>query len=239
MSVTASTTAVSVAEYAARITRALRGVGPGVVEGEVLKPKLSSGMLWFELTDGTAKLACKVFRSDVASLEHRPQHGDRVQAQIDRPDLWPQGGRLDVIVSEIRLAGEGELLRRRQELLALLTEEGLCDPGRRRPVPRFPRAVGVIAGRASEGMNDVVAAVHARFPPAHIVTCAAVVQGARAPMDIIDALAVLEAHPLVDVIVIARGGGSVQDLLAGLSGVASGEGSDRLVGRAISGASGV
>jgi exodeoxyribonuclease VII large subunit len=171
-------------------------------------------MLWFELTDGTAKLACKVFRIDVAGLEHKPQHGDRVQVQIDRPDLWPQGGRLDVIVSEIRLAGEGELLRRREELLARLAKEGLCDPSRRRPLPQFPRAVGVIAGRSSEGMNDVVAAVHARFPPAHIITCAAVVQGARAPIDIIDALATLEAHPLVDVIVIVRGGGSVQDLLA-------------------------
>lgn len=214
MTVAASTTAVTVAEYAARITRALRAVGPGVVEGEVLKPKLGSGMLWFELIDGTAKLACKVFRSDVAGLEHKPQHGDRVQVWIDRPDLWPQGGRLDVIVSEIRLAGEGELLRRRKDLLARLTLEGLCDPDRRRPIPRFPRAVGVIAGSSSDGMNDVVAAVHGRFPPAHIVTCAAVVQGARAPIDIIDALATLEAHPLVDVIVIARGGGSVQDLLA-------------------------
>ena len=160
------------------------------------------------------ELACKVFRNDVVGLEYKPQHGDRVQVQIDRPDLWSQGGRLDVIVSEIRLAGEGELLRRREELLARLTQEGLCAPSRRRPIPRFPRAVGVIAGRSSEGMTDVVTAVHARFPPAHIVTCGAIVQGARAPLDIIDALATLEAHPLVDVIVIARGGGSVQDLLA-------------------------
>jgi exodeoxyribonuclease VII large subunit len=210
-----STAAISVAEYSARIARALRAVGGGVVEGEVQKPKSTpGGMLVFDLTDGTAKLACKVFRSQVAGLQHQPRHGDLVQVCIERPDLWAQAGKLDVIVSDILLAGEGELLRRREELLLRLTTEGLCDPERRQPLPRFPRAVGVIAGKSSDGLRDVVAALQSRFPPVHIVTCDAVVQGARAPLDIIDALARLDAHPLVDVIVIARGGGSVQDLVA-------------------------
>lgn len=210
-----ATVALSVAEYSARIVRALRAVGGGIVEGEVQRPKgTPGGMLVFDITDGTAKLACKVYRSQVAGLEHQPRHGDLVQVRINRPDLWTQAGKLDVIVADIRLAGEGELLRRREELLARLTAEGLCDRDRRRPLPRFPRAVGVIAGKGTDGLRDVVAALQDRFPPAHIVTCTAVVQGARAPLDIIDALARLDAHPLVDVIVIARGGGSVQDLIA-------------------------
>jgi len=210
-----STAAITVAEYSARIVRALRSVGGGMVEGEVQKPKVThGGMLVFDLTDGTAKLACKVFRSQVGALEHHPRHGDLVQARIDRPDLWHAAGKLDVIVSAISLAGEGELLRRREQLLRQLTDEGLCDPARMRPLPRFPRAVGVIAGGASDGLRDVVRALTDRFPPVNIVTCAAIVQGVRAPLDIIDALAQLDTHPLVDVIVIARGGGSVQDLLA-------------------------
>ncbi len=210
-----TTAAMTVAEYSARIVRALWSVGGGVVEGEVQKPKTTpGGMLVFDLTDGTAKLLCKVFRSQVGGLEHRPRHGDLVQVRVDRPDLWLQAGKLDIIVSDIRLAGEGELLRRREELLRQLTAEGLCDPARRRSLPRFPRAVGVIAGKSSDGLRDVVASLTDRFPPVHIVTCTAVVQGARAPLDIIDALARLDAHPLVDVIVIARGGGSVQDLVA-------------------------
>jgi exodeoxyribonuclease VII large subunit len=210
-----TTAAITVAEYSARIVRALRAVGGGIIEGEVQRPKTTpSGMLVFDLTDGTVKLACKVFGRQVAGLEHHPRHGDLVQVRVDRPDFFVRAGKLDVIVSDVRLAGEGELLRRRDELLERLTAEGLCDPTRRHRLPRFPRAVGVIAGQSSDGLRDVVAALQERFPPVRIVTCTAVVQGVRAPLDIIDALARLDAHPLVDVIVIARGGGSVQDLVS-------------------------
>jgi exodeoxyribonuclease VII large subunit len=210
-----STDVLTVTEFSARIARALRTVGGGVVEGEALKPTVTDkGMLFFALTDGTAELTCKVFPTQVRGLEHHPRHGDLVQVRIDRPDLWTKAGRLNVIVSEVRLAGEGELLRRREDLLRRLTAAGMCDPERRKPRPRFPRAVGVIAGKDSAGLRDVVRALQDRFPPVHIVTRPAMVQGARAPRDIIDALATLDSHPLVDVIVIARGGGSVQDLLA-------------------------
>ncbi|HEX8087146.1 MAG TPA: exodeoxyribonuclease VII large subunit [Solirubrobacteraceae bacterium] len=205
-----------VSEYAARIGRALRQVGGGVVEGEVQKPKRvgGGGMLVFDLSDGEAVLSCKVFARDLRRLEHEPRHGDLVQVRIERPDFWAPTGRVSVIVTGVRLAGEGELLRRRAELLERLAAEGLSDPSRRKPLPSFPRAVGVIAGRASDGMSDVVRALVDRFPPVHVVRCAALVQGAAAPRDLVDALARMQDHPLVDVIVIARGGGSVQDLVA-------------------------
>lgn len=211
-----STDALTVAEYSARIVRALATVGGGIVEGEVQGQPARSrgGMLFFELTDGTATLKCKVFSRQVARLERQPQEGDLVRVHIDRPDFYPAYGALTVIVSEVSLAGEGELLRRREELLRRLIAEGLCDPARRRPLLTFPRAVGVISGAESKGLRDVIKALQDRFPPVHIVTCTALVQGVRAPRDIIDALVHLDAHPLVDVIVIARGGGSVQDLVA-------------------------
>ncbi len=205
---------LTVTEYSARLGRALREVGGAVIEGEAQRPKSSgSGMLWFSVSDGEAVLSCKVFRSQVQTLEHTPREGDLVQVDVDRPDLWAQAGKLDLIVSQVRLAGEGELLRRRQELLARLSAEALCDPARRRPLPRFPRAVGVISGAASDGMSDVIRALTDRWPAVHVVTCASVVQGKTAPRQLIDALARLQDHPLVDVIVMARGGGSVQDLV--------------------------
>ena len=211
----AQITAITVTDYATALSRAVRAVGGAVVEGEVQRPKTTgSGMLCFDLTDGDSKLACKVFRSQVRGLEHQPRHGDLVQARVERPDFWTVAGKLDLIVTEIRLAGEGELLRRRSELLARLRAEGLCDPERRRALPEFPRAVGVIAGRSSDGMSDVVRALQDRFPPVHVVACPALVQGRSAPRDIIDALAHMQGHPRVDVVVIARGGGSVQDLVA-------------------------
>jgi exodeoxyribonuclease VII large subunit len=210
---TISTHAVTVSEYASKLGHALRVVGPGVIEGEVQRPRSSaSGMLWFSLTDGEAVLSCKVFRGQVRGLEHTPREGDLVEVHVERPDLWPQAGKLDLIVSQVRLAGEGELLLRRQALIARLTAEGFCDPTRRRPLAQFPRAVGVIAGKGSDGMSDVIRALTDRWPAVHVLTCESVVQGKAAPRQLIDALARLQDHPLVDVIIVARGGGSVQDL---------------------------
>lgn len=210
---TVATQPITVSEYSSELGRALRAVGPAVIEGEVQKPRASGrGMLWFSLTDGEATLSCKVFRGQVRSLEHRPREGDLVQVEVERPDLYAGSGKLDLIVGQVRLAGEGELLRARQELVARLIREGLCDPTRRRPLPGFPRAVGVIAGRDSDGLSDVVRALVDRWPSARIATCPCAVQGKAAPRSLIDALARLQEHPLVDVIVMARGGGSVHDL---------------------------
>ena len=196
------------------MSRVLRSVGGATVEGEIQKPKRSaSGAFWFSLTDGNAVLSCKVFGRQVERLEHVPREGDLVRVEVERPDLWTQAGKLDLIVGQIRLAGEGELLRRRKELIDRLGAEGLCDPARRRPLPRFPRAVGVIAGAGSDAMSDVRQALIDRWPSVHIVTCASLVQGKRAPGNLIDALARMTEHPLIDVTIIARGGGSVQDLV--------------------------
>jgi exodeoxyribonuclease VII large subunit len=209
------TAAITVSDYASQIGTAVRHVGGAVVEGEVQKPKRTTrGMLYFDLTDGDAKLSCKVFDRHAKRLAYVPKEGDLVRATVERPDFWPAAGKLDLVVSNLELAGEGELLRRRAQLLARLRAEGLCDPNRFKALPAFPRAVGVIAGKGSDGMSDVLRAIQDRFPPAHIVTCNALVQGKSAPRDLIDALARLQDHPLVDVIVIARGGGSVQDLIA-------------------------
>ena len=116
-------------------------------------------------------------------------------------------------MADVELAGAGELLRRRAALLKKLQAEGLCDPDRWKPLPAFPRAVGVIAGRSSEGMSDVVRALRDRLPQAHIVTCPALVQGKSAPATSSTRWPRSAAsrrrrdH-------IARGGGSVQDLIA-------------------------
>lgn len=215
MTTTVEITALSVSAYSARIERAVRAIGDAIVEGEVQKPQRSrNGLLYFDITDGDATLSCKVFKWQIRKLKHEPREGDLVRIKVDRPDFWPASGKLSLVVADVELAGAGELLRRRATLLKKLQAEGLCDPDRWKPLPAFPRAVGVIAGRSSEGMSDVVRALRDRMPQAHIVTCPALVQGKSAPRDVIDALATLQQHPDVDVIIIARGGGSVQDLIA-------------------------
>jgi exodeoxyribonuclease VII large subunit len=192
----------------------VRQVGEADLEGEVQRvQRRANGMYWFSLTDGEAVLSCKIFARDAGRLEHQPKDGDLVRVRVDRPDFYAAQGSLSLIVSALSLAGEGELLRRRAELVAQLQREGLCDPSRRRRLPGFPRAVGVVAGANSDGMSDVIRALRDRWPSVHIVSCASAVQGKGAPNQLIDSLARLQEHPLVDVIVVARGGGSVQDLV--------------------------
>jgi exodeoxyribonuclease VII large subunit len=205
---------LTVSVYSSRLGHALREVGGATLEGEVQKVGTSarSGMLYFDLTDGTATLSCKVFGREVPRLAHRPAEGDLVRVQVDRPDLYGVNGSLSLIVSQVTLAGEGELLRRRADLIARLTQEGLCDPTRRRPLPRFPGVVGVIAGEGSHGMSDVVKAIADRWPPAHIITRPSLVQGKAAPRELINALATFQENAVADVIIMARGGGTVQDL---------------------------
>jgi exodeoxyribonuclease VII large subunit len=137
-----------------------------------------------------------------------------VRVRAHHPTYWAKGGRLDVEVDDVELAGEGVLLARRQALIEKLTAEGLTDRDGFPALPRFPRAVGVIAGRGADAMPDVLQGLRERFPAVPVFTICCLVQGAGAPPQLIDSLGRLDAHPLVDVIVVARGGGSVADLAA-------------------------
>ena len=171
---------LSVSAYAARIQLAVKRAGSALVEGEVRDtPRLTNGgMLFFSLTDGRACITCKVFSRDRLRLGHLPKQGDLVKVRVDRPDFYPAAGQLTLIVSQVELAGEGELLKRRELLLKKLADDGLTDPSRRRPLPNFPRAVGVVAGKESKALRDVVQSLQDRYPPIRIVVCTALVQGA-------------------------------------------------------------
>jgi exodeoxyribonuclease VII large subunit len=109
--------------------------------------------------------------------------------------------------------GLGEHLAALERLRAALAAEGLFDTSRKRPVPRLPRAVGLLTGAEAAARGDIVTAITTRFPPARIVVCETRVQGRGAPESIVDGLRRLAAHPQVDVVIVARGGGSFEDLL--------------------------
>jgi exodeoxyribonuclease VII large subunit len=207
-------TSLSVSLVAAGIDRALRGFGDGWIEGEVssINVHRASGHVYLTLADEGASVDACIWRGRVSACQPLPKQGELVQAHYERVSFYAPRGSTKLVIDRLRPTGEGELLRRRAQTLARLRADGLCDPGRRKPLPAFPRRVGVIAAR-NDANIDVIQALRNRFPPQDILFCPASVQGVHAVGSIIDALGRLQAVDDVDVIVLARGGGSTADLM--------------------------
>jgi len=138
--------------------------------------------------------------------------GMAVTAQL-KPTVWLKSGRLSYECFNLRPTGEGQLLAQIEHLKRLLQAEGLFNPALKRRLPVLPRGIGLITGKDSAAERDVVVNVRNRWPAARILTSHTLVQGPSAASQVMEALAGLDANPDVDVIVIARGGGSVEDLL--------------------------
>ncbi len=186
------------------------------VEGQVVQLSQRSGARTAYLTlrdadvDMSLSVAIQVNALDVMATPLT--EGARVVVQA-KPSFWTQRGSLLLDGRQIRPVGVGELLARIEALKRVLASEGLFDPGRRRPLPFLPRTVGLICGRGSAAEHDVVENARRRWPAVRFAIRRVAVQGTSAVADVMGALADLDAEPEVDVIVIARGGGSVEDLL--------------------------
>lgn len=185
------------------------------VEGQVvqLTRRPGSGTAYLTLRDTDVDMSFSVAIRTTA-LDAMPplQPGARVVTQV-KPVFWPRGGSLQLDARQIRPVGIGELLARLEALKTLLASEGLFDARRKRPLPFLPRRIGLITGRASAAEKDVVENARRRWPSATFEMRAVAVQGPTAVTEVCAALRDLDAHDEVDVIVIARGGGSTEDLL--------------------------
>lgn len=208
----ATATVLTPSELATQIRRHLRLLGDGRIEGEVRDLSRSGRHCYFAIADEESSLRCIVWGSAWDRLEHKPSEGDQIEAHFSMVDFWAPKGTLSLHIDAVELAGEGRFLRRQAEALARLIADGLCEPALKPALPRFPRKVGLIAAATGEARVDVITALKTRFPPVQIVFCPAIVQGANCVGSVIDALATLDDHPEVDVIVVARGGGSASDL---------------------------
>ena len=145
-------------------------------------------------------------------LELALEEGETVHV-AGRAELYEQKGELGLRASTIERIGLGAHLLALERLKRELAAEGLFSPARKRPLPRLPRAIGILTGADAAARGDLVATIGARFPAAKVVVCETRVQGKGAPTRIAAALGALAAHPEVDVLVLARGGGSFEDLL--------------------------
>lgn len=186
------------------------------VEGQLTQINLRPGtsVAFMTLRDPAAEMSISVTcNPDLLRRSQVPlTEGTRVVV-YGQPSFYPNRGTLSLRISDIRPVGIGELLARIERIRQLLAAEGLFDRRRKRPLPFLPRRIGLISGRASAAQRDILAIATARWQAADFVLRDAPVQGPSAVPAILEHLAYLDEHPDVEVIVIARGGGSVEDLL--------------------------
>jgi exodeoxyribonuclease VII large subunit len=186
------------------------------IEGQLteISKRPGTNTCFLTLRDPIADISLQVTcpRAVVESVSPPLDHGARV-AVWAKPEFYLRRGQLSLTAYEIRPIGVGELLARIERLKTLLGAEGLFADERKKPLPFLPRSVGLICGRGSAAERDVCENARRRWPAVQFVTEAVAVQGPYAVNEVIDALARLDKDPEVDVIVITRGGGSVEDLL--------------------------
>jgi len=184
------------------------------IEGEVSNfSRASSGHIYFTLKDAGAQINGVVWRSQAQALTYTPRSGDQVVIH-GRIGLYEQGGRYQVYVDAIRPAGRGSLFQEFERLKAQLEAEGLFAPERKRPLPAYPQRIGVVTSPTAAAFRDVLNVLTRRYPLAEVLLAPTLVQGETAPPRIVAALAALNTREDVDVILIVRGGGSLEDLWA-------------------------
>lgn len=171
----------------------------------------SSGHLYFTLKDEASQLPCAMFKWASRSLKFELADGQRVIAK-GKIDVYTPGGRYNFIVSEIHPKGLGELYLRYLQLKDKLAKEGLFDVRHKKQIPRFPGCIGVVTSSTGAAIRDIINITGRRFPPSDILVVPTLVQGDRAAADIVHSIGLLNARDDVDVAIVGRGGGSIEDL---------------------------
>lgn len=199
---------------------------PVAVRGEITGfSRASSGHCYFSIKDANGQLRCAMFRRAAGLLDFSPRDGELVEVR-GRLGVYEARGDLQFIVESMQRAGQGALFEQFLRLKAQLEDEGLFDPRRKRTLPVQPRGIGLITSLGAAALHDVVTALRRRVPHIPVVLIPAQVQGAAAPQSMVTALRQMYAlaegeasadggtTPVVDVILLVRGGGSMEDLWA-------------------------
>ncbi len=184
------------------------------VEGQVAEINMRGGLSFVGLRDIDSDSTIKLFTWERSTLQVTPaiEQGSRVIAQV-RAEWWRNKGTLQFKVLQIRVVGLGELMARLEALRDTLAAEGLFAPERKKPIPFLPRRIGLVCGKNSDAKHDVIENARRRWPDAEFEVREVKVQGATAVREVSDAVNELDAIDDIDVIVVARGGGSFEDLL--------------------------
>jgi exodeoxyribonuclease VII large subunit len=184
------------------------------IQGEVSNfSRPASGHWYFTLKDPRAQIRCVMFKGANFHVRPQPRDGDSVLVR-GQATLYPARGDLQLVCEHLEPAGEGALLRAFGQLKARLAAEGLFDERHKRPLPHAPRAIGVITSATGAAVQDILTTLSRRFPLGTVILYPVPVQGAEAAPAIVRALRELPQKAAVDVVLLARGGGSLEDLWA-------------------------
>ena len=187
---------------------------PIAVRGEISGfTRASSGHCYFTLKDPQGQLRCAMFKRSAQMLNFAPKDGQSVEV-FGRLGVYEPRGELQLVVESMRTTGQGTWFEQFLKLKAQLEAEGLFNADRKRPIPERPRAIGIVTSLGAAALHDVATALQRRVPHIPVVLSPALVQGAEAPASLLQALQALSAKPEIDVILLVRGGGSLEDLWA-------------------------
>ena len=185
------------------------------VRGEISGCRMyPSGHCYFTLKDAEAQLPCVFFKNArVRSAAPALRDGMAIAAN-GRISLYERDGKLQLYVEDVELIGEGALFLRLEQLKARLAAEGLFDASRKRPIPPSPSVIGIVTSPQAAALRDMLRVLRARYPLARVILSPALVQGAEAPAAIAEALDLLNEHGEAEVVILGRGGGSIEELWA-------------------------
>jgi len=206
---------LTVAELSDRLRAVVEEGFPAVwVEGEISNFRVyASGHAYFTLKDEQAQLRCALFRTRARRVKFEPGDGQHVLA-FGSVEVYAQRGEYQLVVELLEPRGLGALQLAFEQLKQRLAGEGLFDQARKRPLPRFPRTIGVVTSPDGAALRDILRVIGRRFGDVHIVVAPARVQGDGAAAEVAQGVRDLNALGGVDVIIVGRGGGSLEDLWA-------------------------
>ena len=184
------------------------------IQGEISNLSQSTaGHAYFTLKDSSAQIKCVLFKGPGRGQSNLLQHGGNVLIH-GRVSIYEAQGTLQLYVDQVQRAGIGALHLQFEALVARLKDEGLFDQDRKRDLPALPRRIGVVTSPQAAAFQDICRVLQLRFPAVEVVLAPTLVQGVDAPSQIVAAIKRLARYPDIDVIIVARGGGSLEDLWA-------------------------
>lgn len=184
------------------------------VRGEISNYKCyPSGHHYFTLKDEASALKCVMFKGNAIALRFRPANGMKVIA-LGRISVYPRDGAYQLYCSAMSVDGVGDLNAAFEQLKAKLASKGLFDPEKKKRLPKYPGTIGVVTSSAGAAVHDILRILRKRYPLAQVKLLPVRVQGAEAPDEIAAAIRYANAHHLADLLIVGRGGGSLEDLWA-------------------------